>query len=161
MSRKKPSWREKLADDKGLPRVIEIDATKSAAWGTGTCAIPAPREIDALMRQVRRGRLTTIDELRAAIAWRHKASIGCPITTGIFAWIAAHAAAEDEADHTRSPTPYWRTLKRGGELNPKYPGGLDALQQRLESEGHTVVLRRQRAFVVDFSQCLATLESET
>lgn len=160
MSRKKPSWREKLANDKDLPRVIDIDATKSKSWGTGTCAIPAPREIDALMRQVRRGRLTTIDDLRRAVAHRHGATIGCPITTGIFAWIAAHAAIEDEADGTRPPTPYWRTLKRGGELNPKYPGGLDALQHHLESEGHTIIRRRDRVFVVDFTKRLATLKPD-
>ena len=32
----------------------------------------------------------------------------------------------------------------------KYPGGLDELMQRLESEGHTVVQRGRRYFVEDF-----------
>jgi hypothetical protein len=161
MSRARRSWREKLADDKGLPRVVAIDAGKSTRWGEGTCAIPAPRDIDALMRQVRRGRLTTIDDMRTAVARKHGATIGCPITTGIFAWIAAHAAAEDEADGRTCVTPYWRTLKRGGELNPKYPGGLDDVQQRLEKEGHTVVRRRKRAFVVDFDKHLTKHDPHT
>ena len=34
-----------------------------------------------------------------------------------------------------------RTLKAGGELNPKYPGGVQAQRQRLEAEGHTVAAR--------------------
>jgi hypothetical protein len=63
-------------------------------WGTGVVVIPAPREVDEVMRRVPRGKLTTINEIRAVLARRHRADFGCPITTGIFAWIAAHAAAE-------------------------------------------------------------------
>ncbi len=35
-------------------------------------------------------------------------------------------------------TPYWRTLKSKGELNEKYPGGVDAQAARLSAEGHTI-----------------------
>ena len=59
--RSKKSWREKLADDKGLPKVIRIEGKLSKRWGEGTCAIPAPREVDALIRRVPRGKLTTIE----------------------------------------------------------------------------------------------------
>src|SRR5687767_6223387 len=124
MSKRKKSWREKLADDKGLPQVCPIDETKSKRWGEGTFVIPAPREVDELMRRVPRGKLTTIDGLRQALARKHGATIACPITTGIFAWIAAHAADEAEAEGAQRITPYWRTLKAKGELNPKYPGGI-------------------------------------
>src|SRR5262245_7094429 len=120
--RTRKSWREKLRDSKDLPRVERIPAKLRAAWGRGTFVIPAPLEVDALMRKVRRGRVTTINELRAALAVRHGATIACPITTGIFAAIAARAADEDEQRGRARVTPYWRTLKQGGELNPKYPG---------------------------------------
>jgi hypothetical protein len=72
----KKSWREKLADDKGLPKVIEIDERMSKRWGTGTCVIPAPREVDELMKKVPQGKLTTINDLRAALARRAGATIG-------------------------------------------------------------------------------------
>jgi hypothetical protein len=154
----KRSWREKLAaDDKGLPRTGTIDGRMSKRWGAGTMVIPAPREVDALMRQVRKGRLTTIDELRRRLALNHGVTIACPITTGIFAWIAAHAADEAAADGAKRITPYWRTLKTGGELNPKYPGGIKALKSRLEAEGHTVVQRGKRFFVDDHTSRLAVL----
>ena len=159
MSAKKKTWREKLADDKGFPQVCPIDETKSKRWGEGTFVIPAPREVDDLMRRVPRGKLTTIDELRKALARRHGATIGCPITTGIFAWIAAHAAAEAEAEGARRITPYWRTLKSKGELNPKYPGGIKDLTRRLASEGHHVVQKRKRFFLVGFEKKLSRLES--
>jgi hypothetical protein len=76
MAKAKKSWREKLADDKGLPKVIKIDERMSKCWGEGTCVIPAPREVDELMRKVPRGKLTTINDVRAALARRHGATIG-------------------------------------------------------------------------------------
>src|SRR3974390_2194577 len=109
--RTRKSWREKMADSKGLPRVERITVRMSARWGAGTVVIPAPREVDALMRRVPSGKLTTINEIRTALAKKHKATIGCPITSGIFAWIAAHAAAEAAAEGRKRITPYWRTLK--------------------------------------------------
>lgn len=144
------TWQEKLADNKGFPRLCPIDETKSKRWGTGTFVIPAPTEVDALMKQVRKGRLTTVDEIRKALARQHGATIACPLTTGIFAWIAAHAAAEAEAQGQKRTTPYWRTLKKGGELNAKYPGGIVDLKRRLAAEGHTVIRKGARYFVRNF-----------
>ena len=138
MAKLKKSWREKLADDKDLPKVVEITANMSQRWGTGTVVIPAPREVDEIMRSVPRGKLITINIIRERLAKRHGASIGCPITTGIFAGIAARAAEEAKAEGEKNITPYWRTLKVGGTLNEKYPGGVDAQAKRLREEGHTI-----------------------
>ena len=151
---KRKTWREKLADDKDLPKVVKITGGMSRRWGSGTVAIAAPREIDAIMRRVPRGKLITINEIRAVVAQKHGATIGCPITTGIFAWIAAHAADEAEVAGAKRITPYWRTLKSGGELNSKYPGGIDALRQRLEGEGHRVIAKGKRFVVADYEKRL-------
>ncbi len=119
------SWREKLADDKGLPKTGRM----TKRWGRGTMVVPAPREVDAVMKRVPKGKLITINEIRGVLAKKHGVNICCPITTGIFAWIAAHAAEETLVENAKrgakpKVTPYWRTLKTGGELNPKYPGGI-------------------------------------
>ena len=66
-------------------------------WGEGQMLIPAPLEVNALMRTVPRGKLTTIEQIRECLARKHGAAVACPMTTGIFAWIAAHAANESEA----------------------------------------------------------------
>ena len=152
----KKTWREKLADSKGLPKVGEVTGKMSKRWGEGTMVIPAPLEVDELMKQIPKGRLVTINELRAALATKHKVSFACPLTTGIFSWIAAHAAAEAEAEGAKRITPYWRTLKTGGELNPKYPGGAAALARRLRREGHKVVQKGKRFVVPDYQQALFT-----
>jgi len=157
MSYKRKSWQEKLADSKGHPTVFKITEKQSKRWGSGTCVIPAPMEVDELMRRVPKGKLTTIDELRKTLSRRYGATIACPITTGIFSWIAAHAAAEATVDGKKNTTPYWRTLKTGGELNPKYPGGIPALKRHLSSEGHTVLQKGKRFFVEDCITRLATL----
>jgi len=150
----KKTWREKLADDKDLPKIGEVTGKMTKRWGEGRFVIPAPREVDALMKQVPRGRLVTINELRAALARKHKTDFACPITTGIFSWIAAHAAAEDEAAGKKRITPFWRTLKTRGEINPKYPGGAEGLAGRLRGEGHKIVRKGRRLLVADFEKRL-------
>jgi hypothetical protein len=156
MSAKKKSWREKLADSKGLPKIGKIEGKMTTRWGSGTMVVPAPIEVDELMRCVPRGKLVTINELRAALAKKHGVNIACPITTGIFSWIAAHAADEAAQEGAKRITPYWRTLKSGGELNPKYPGGIPELGKRLRSEGHTIVQRGKRTLVADFEKSLVS-----
>src|SRR5437016_13022889 len=154
--KKRKSWQEKLTGSKGLPKVGEVTGKMSKRWGGGTMVIPAPTEVDELMKTVPKGRLVTINELRAALAAKHKVTFACPITTGIFSWIAAHAAAEAEAEGAKRVTPYWRTLKTGGELNPKYPGGIECLAKRLKGEGHKLVRKGKRLLVVDYERSLFT-----
>jgi alkylated DNA nucleotide flippase Atl1 len=143
MAKLKKSWWEKLADDKDLPKVVEVTGKMSTRWGTGTVVIPAPRDIDAIMKSVPRGKLTTINQIRAKLAKQHGASIGCPITTGIFSGIAARAAEEDAAEGKKDITPYWRTLKVGGVLSEKFPGGVEAQAKKLKAEGHTILPDRK------------------
>ena len=157
--KQRKSWREKLADAKGLPKIGEVTGKMIQKWGKGRMVIPAPAEVDALMKKVPRGRLITINELRAALAARHNVDFACPITTGIFAWIAANAAAEDLASGKKRITPYWRTLKTGGDLNPKYPGGIRAIATRLRSEGHRIEKRGNRLLVRDFNRVICKLGS--
>jgi hypothetical protein len=142
VKRQQKSWREKLAQSKDLPK---------------TMVIPSPTEVDQVMRRVPKGRLVTINEIRACLAKKHGTDIACPMTTGIFAWIAAHAAEEARIAGEKSITPYWRTLKTGGELNPKYPGGIPALKRLLAAEGHKVVKKGTRFLVADFESRLARL----
>lgn len=156
---KKKTWTEKLHDSKDLPKVDVIDDKMSKRWGTGTFVIPTPVEVDDVMQTVRKGKVTTIDDIRKLLAAKHGADVGCPLTTGIFAWVAAHAADEAEREGKKRITPYWRTLKAKGELNPKYPGGVENHKARLESEGHTVIQKRKRFFVAEFEKSVAKLKT--
>lgn len=167
---KKKNWSEKLKDSKGLPKVEKITPKMSQRWGIGTVVIPAPIEVDAMMKKVPKGKLITINEIRQALAKKHKATISCPLTTGIFAWVAANAAEEQRQQskkNTRLPaskrsnggqvTPYWRTLKTEGIINEKYPGGAQVQKKLLVKEGHKVVQKGKKFRVVDYEKSLAKI----
>jgi hypothetical protein len=85
MAKKKPTWNEKLNDSKGLPKVEEITDAMSKRWGAGTLVIPAPIEVDEIMRKVPEGKLVTINEIRAALARKHDnwhLRVGCSSGSG-------------------------------------------------------------------------------
>lgn len=51
--------------------------------------------------------------------------------------------------------PYWRVLKSGGEVNAKYPGGLEVQRGLLEAEGHSIIQKgktKMRYYVQDFQK---------
>jgi len=125
--------------------------------GTGTIVIPAPIEVDEFMRQIPKGKVITVNQIREALAKKHSATIGCPLTTGIFTWIAANAAEEQKQQGKLGITPYWRTLKTGGLLNEKYPGGFEAQKLLLEAEGHEVVRKGKNFVVKDYLKALFVL----
>lgn len=152
----KKTYNEKLRHSGDLPKVeIITDPKQTTRLKSDTLLIAAPLEYDTLMKRIPAGRLITIDRMMAHLAKKHGAGAACPMTAGIFVNISAHASEErcglDE-------TPYWRTLKKGGELSEKFPGGIAEQQRRLEQEGHTVVQRGKRCFVADYEQKLFILE---
>ncbi len=71
MPKTRKSWQEKLADSKDLPRVQEVTPNMSQRWGTGKFVIPAPVEVDEIMKKVPRGKLTTINDIRQVLAQKH------------------------------------------------------------------------------------------
>lgn len=150
----KKTAKERLHGKKDLPAIKPAPDI----WGGGTMVIAHPEEVDAVMRSVPKGKLITIDELRTCLAAKHKADICCPMTAGMFSNIAAAAAQEDLDAGQTDITPYWRTLKKNGELNPKYPGGLNGHKTLLEQEGHTVIQKRKKMFVVDLVDHISSLD---
>ncbi len=76
MAKLRKTWREKLEDSNDLPKVAEITGKMSTRWGTGSVCIPAPKEVDEIMKNVPQGRLITINQIREVVAKRHGAAIG-------------------------------------------------------------------------------------
>ena len=133
--KRRKSWEEKLNDAKDLPKVVRLRGKAKRRWNAETLAIASPQEIFSFLQKVPSGKVATIADLQAAVAKKHAAEMGCPLTTGIFAWIAANASEELEAKHAGSGAPYWRILKSDGSLNPKFPGGIERQAKRLAEEG--------------------------
>ena len=146
---------QKLNDSKDMPKVeVLTDPKAIARYGGSRMLLAPPIAYDSLMKSVPYGMLITTDRLREHLAKKHDADFTCPLTCGIFVNVAAHASAErggvDE-------TPCWRTLKKDGELNEKYPEGIDGQKLRLELEGHAVIQKGKRYFVKDYEQKLSEL----
>jgi alkylated DNA nucleotide flippase Atl1 len=133
--KRRKSWEEKLNEAKDLPKVVQLKGKAKRRWKVETLAIASPQEIFSFIQRVPAGKVATIADLQAAVAQKHAAEMGCPLTTGIFTWIAAHASEELNAKRAGSGAPYWRILKSDGSLNPKFPGGVEWQAKRLAKEG--------------------------
>ena len=146
----KKSFNEKLNNSGDLPKVEKFtDPRLIERYKADSIVIAAPLEYDALMKKVPAGKLITIDRMMAFMAKKHGAGCACPMTAGIFVNISAHA---NEERGGKNETPWWRTLKKGGVLNEKFPGGIESQKVRLESEGHTIIRKGKRYFVEDFEK---------
>ena len=136
--RTRTSWREKLNDDRHT-KVCPIPEGMQKRFGLGTMLIPKPLDVDALIRQVPKGRLITTGQIRAALASAAGASVTCPLVTGIAIRIAAEVAQEEIGQGKKLVTPYWRVVRDDGALLDKIPGGAANQAERLEAEGHILI----------------------
>jgi len=163
MARGRKSWSEKLEDsNKKMPKTLEFDpkfpcgkALQKLGARPGDSVVLAPgTEVDEIMRTIPQGKLITINGICERLAKRHRTKFCCTLTTGIFIMTAAHAAEEARAKGEDPITPYWRTVKAGGLLNEKYPGGAEAQKRCLEAEGFRVRRKGKRLFVEDYEKYL-------
>lgn len=147
-----------LHDSKDMPKLqIVTDEKTIKKYGGERMYFAPPIDYDRVMKRIPAGKLTTVGAIRDYFARENDADFTEPITAGIFVSIAAWASHQREDDQT----PYWRTLKAKGELNPKYPGGVAAQREKLEAEGHTIEERGRknlRYYVQDYEQALYNLE---
>lgn len=150
----KKDFNAMLLENRDMPKIqIITDSASIKKYGGEKMYFAPPADYDAVMRTLPFGRVTTVGEIRSFFARKNNADFTDPITAGIFVSIAAWASYQRKDDQT----PYWRTLKADGELNPKYPGGVEEQKKRLEDEGHTIVTKgrtRLRYVVKDYEAAL-------
>ena len=154
----KKDFNAMLHDSKDMPKFQTItDRNSIEKYGGDRMYFAPPIDYDKVMKRVPYGKVTTVGAIREYFARLSGADFTEPITAGIFVSIAAWASYQRADDET----PYWRTLKADGELNGKYPGGIEAQKERLEAEGHTIVQKGRkniRYYVKDFEQFLFDLK---
>jgi len=155
MGYRRKSWQEKLVDKNGLPKILRLEERfpcynavhKMGAEVGDEVVLVNPSEVVEIMRKVPEGRVATIVEICKRIAKEHRVKACCSLTTGIFIMTAANATEEAAKEGKSLNIPYWRTLKAGGFLNEKYPGGAEAHKRLLEKEG-LKILQKGRKFIV-------------
>jgi len=160
----KKTWLEKLEDKASLPKVLKLEKRfpcynavhKMGAEVGDEVVLVNPLEVVDIMKQVPKGKLTTIVEICIKLAKRHNTKGCCSLTTGIFIMTTANAVEEAHREGKLLDIPYWRTLKADGYLNPKYPGGQEGHKKLLEQEGHKVVQKGKKYLVQDFQKYLTS-----
>ena len=150
----KKTWLEKLEDSRDLPKVVTLKHNAQIHWHGRSMAIPSPMEVNNIMKGVPKGRLITIDLIRQKVAKKHQADIGCPLTTGIFSWIASNAAEEARIEGKQRIIPWWRTLKSDGALNAKSPGDVQNQAALLKKEGFRIIQKGKKTKVANFEKFL-------
>lgn len=147
-----------LHDSKDMPKFQTITDPKSIEkYGGSKMYLAPPIDYDKVMKMIPCGKLITVGKIREYFAKMSSADFTEPITAGIFVSIAAWASEQRSNDKT----PYWRTLKVNGELNEKYPGGVEAQKEKLEAEGHIVIQKGRkniRHYVKDYEKVLFDLK---
>ncbi len=137
----KKDFNAMMRDSKDMPKFQTITDRKSIEkYGGDRMYFAPPIEYDKVMRLIPYGYVIKVGEIREYFAKLSGADFTEPITAGIFVSIVAWASFQRSKDET----PYWRTLKANGELNPKYPGGVEAQKETLEAEGHTIVKKGRK-----------------
>lgn len=153
----KKDFNAMLRDAKDMPKIqILTDQKSIEKYGGDRMYFAPPMDYDRVMKRIPFGKVVTVGKIREYFAKLHGADFTEPITAGIFVSIAAWASEQRAEDKT----PYWRTLKANGELNPKYPGGAEAQKEKLEAEGHRIVQKGRtnlRYFVEDYEEALFDL----
>lgn len=152
------SFNEKLHDSKDMPKVIKIEDEKSIKRYGGENMLLAPLiEYHEIMSKIPEGKVITMVEIREYLAKKYNAEFTCPLTAGIFISLASKASEERDDNKIA----FWRTLKKDGELNPKFPGGIEYQKEMLEKEGHTFTVKGRknlRYFVENYEDKLFDLE---
>ena len=153
----KKDFNAMLRKNTDMPKTqIVTDESIIKRYGGERMFFAPPLAYDELMKKVPHGKVVTAEKIREYLAEKNCADFTDPMTAGLFISIAAWASHQRE----ENITPYWRTLKTDGELNAKYPGGIEGQKKMLEEEGHVIIQKGRkniRFFVKDCENVLFDL----
>lgn len=139
MSAKRKTARQKLeTSHPSHGRPFTIPRATQGSLSHATMIVPRPLDVEAAMRIPRKGQLITLTQIRAKLARAAGVDQCCPLTSGIFARLAAEAAEDDSRAGKKRITPWWRTIRDNGKLIDKFPGRGQVQAARLKLEGSTL-----------------------
>lgn len=130
------SWAEKLKG--GSPAHVAI--LPKAMWGLergDTLFIATPMMVRDYMKKIPKGASKSIAEMREDLAKANGAKASCPMTSSIFARIAAEAALDDmnAGKPASAITPFWRLIDEKSPLAKKLSCGPAFIARMRKAEG--------------------------
>jgi alkylated DNA nucleotide flippase Atl1 len=133
--------------------IVSIPKTMEKYFGcAGKMLKPSPRTVASLIKTIPKGRVATIDAVCKKLARKYKTEVACPAATEKSLCLAAAESVEK-----KTGLPYWRVVKRTGELIPKLPDGIRGHAASLAKEGHKIVSTSRSKGVEDFEAVLHQL----
>jgi hypothetical protein len=98
--------------------------------GAGKMLIPCPATVAAQIRRIPDHQLMSKELLQKKLAEQFNVQVTCPFATKK----ALQAIAQD----ANQSVPYWRMIKKNGELFSYFPGGVEGHANCLRQEGFTI-----------------------
>ncbi len=136
MPSKPKTWQEKFQSDR-KPEVKLLSFDFAGLKRGTTMLVSSPAEIDKFIRKIPTGKSVSIEELRAALAKKHKADSACPASTPIFLRVVSEAAFEaiKAGKSFDEVTPFWRVVHPESKLAQKLESGADLIRSLRANEG--------------------------
>lgn len=98
--------------------------------------IATPRIVDEYIRQIPKGKETSLAQMRKDLAAEYHADKTCPVTSGIFLRIVAEAAYEEYANGkpVGRIAPFWRIIDERSPAARKLSFGMGFLKEQRRKE---------------------------
>ncbi|MDQ8185031.1 MGMT family protein [Pelagicoccus sp. SDUM812002] len=120
-------------------QIEQIPKTMETFFGTaGKMVKPSVETVDAWIGKIPKGQLCTIDELRCSIAASFAVERACPASTTK----ALKILSKEKPD-----SPYWRVVKKKGELISQFANGIEGHAKKLEVEGFAIDYAKKKPVV--------------
>ncbi len=111
--------------------IVEIAKNLEKFFGcSGKMLKPCRATVAAFIDEIPADRLVTTELLRKELARRYQVQVTCPYDTRML--------LQSIANDPDVQVAYWRVCKANGELNPKYPGGIDGHAALLKAAGFSI-----------------------
>ena len=136
ITQKIKNWKDKMIS-KRSHEVKVINKNFADIPAHSKMLIATPTIIDDYVRQIPKGKSTTLQTMRKDLAITYQAEYTCPVTTGIFLRIVAEAAHEDFKSGVQDNkiTPFWRVVDGKSKLAQKVSFGADFIYKQRKKEG--------------------------
>lgn len=131
------TWTQKHNEHRHPASVQVLDKPYAGRPAGTTMLVATPRDITAYLRSIPRGEARTMEQLRESLASQYDAEMVCPMTTGIFARIAAEFAWEQLEAGTplEAVAPFWRLIEPSAPLAKRLRCGNEFVRGLREAEG--------------------------
>lgn len=108
---------------------------------SGKMVKPSVSSVRNVVKDVKEGRLITLEQLRDKLAKDFKVQTACP---------AKVAKALEQLSKESNPVCYWCVVKKNGALISKYPNGVDGHAAMLQKENINIDHSKKIPLVIDF-----------